>query len=229
MSDRRHVHIDDEERVAAVMSRELEALAALSAIQPPVGFTDRVMAAVAAEPRPQPVRAFGVALVGGHLGAALASVGDAWRVVVGGSTTLGVRAQALALVLVVTIGSLAVAGGATVGAIGLLTADPLPTPAQTTPLPTPTPSPTPTPTPSPSPEPTGMQGTNETPEASPDANETPDTSKSPDAGETPGTSKSPEPTGTREPSNTREPSRTPEPTETPSPSSTGTDDHGGDG
>ena len=106
-----------------------------SGIQPPVGFADRVMAAVAHEPLPQPVRAFGAALVAGRLGAALRSIGDAWRVGTGGSTPLWLRAQALALVLVVAIGSLAVAGGATVGAIDLLSANQSPGPSPTAPCP----------------------------------------------------------------------------------------------
>lgn len=221
MSDGLPIHIDDEERLAAEMSRELEALAVQSPAPSPIGFADRVMAAIAEEPLPQPVRAFTVALLAGRLGAALASVGDAWRVVVGGRATLGVRAQALALVLVVTGGSLAVAGGATVGAIGLLAAHPSPTPALTTPIPTPTPSPTTSPSPSPTPEPAETPETSATPEASPGANETPD------ANETPGASETRPPTGTPDSSETPEASKAPEPTQTSSPSPTGTDDHGG--
>jgi hypothetical protein len=115
------IHPDDEERVATDMSRAIEALASEAGVRPPVDFADRVMAAIATEPLPQPVRAFGVALLAGGLNAAAASVGDAWRVVGGGLTPLAVRVQALALVLALTVASLAVAGGATVGAIGLLT------------------------------------------------------------------------------------------------------------
>ncbi len=83
------------------MARELEALAAASHVKPAAGFADRVMNAVASEPLPQPARAFGAAVGARRLGAALASIGDAWRVVVSGPTPLAVRAQALALVLVV--------------------------------------------------------------------------------------------------------------------------------
>ena len=60
----------DEERLAAEMARELEAMTMTSGVVPSGDFTDRVMAAIAAEPVPQPVRAFGIALVAGRLGAA---------------------------------------------------------------------------------------------------------------------------------------------------------------
>jgi hypothetical protein len=174
------VHPSDEERFATEMSRQLEALTMTiaSAIKPTEGFADRVMAAIAGEPLPQPVRAFGIALVGGHLRAAAAALGDAWRTISSAPTPIAVRAQALALVLVVLIGSLAVAGGATVGAMGLLSGTP-PTPGPSVPppslvIPSPSPSPAPEPTPSEgpvesstaepsdSPEPTHTAGTHET-------------------------------------------------------------------
>jgi hypothetical protein len=191
------IHPDDEDRVAALMSRELDAVAAENAIRPSAGFADRVMAAVAGEPLPQPVRAFGVAIVGGRLRAAIASVGDAWRVIGGGSTPIFVRAQALALVLVVTMASLAVAGGATVGAIDLLNANQPATPPPTAPVPT---KPVASPIPSPSP--------NSTPDASPDASSAPQASQAP------------QPTPTEAPPATERPR-----TATPRPTST--DDHGG--
>ena len=114
-------HPSDEERVAADMTRELEAMTMTSA--PPVSddFADRVMAAIADEPLPQPVRAFGLALRRRPppRGAARRSAMRGGR----SSSTrapLSVRAQALALVLVVVVGSLGLAGGAAVGALGLL-------------------------------------------------------------------------------------------------------------
>ena len=230
------IHTADEERVAADMSRELETLAAQSGIRPPLGFADRVMAAVAEEPLPQPARAFRVALVGGRLGAALASVGDAWRVVVGGSTPLGVRAQALALVLVVTIGSLAVAGGAAVGAIDLLTANPPTTPSPTTPLPNelqPSPSPSPNPSPSPSPDRSPNPSPSPSPDRSPDGSPTPDANKTPALTKTPGATQrpatvTPRPTGTDDHDGSGgggDDSGGGD--QTPSPTATGTDDHGG--
>lgn len=215
MSGRQPIHKDDEERVAEEMSRELEALAADSGIQSPVGFADRVMAAVAQEPLPQPARAFGIALGGRHLRAAVAAVGDAWRVVVRGSTPLGVRAQALALALVVTIGSLAVAGGAAVGAIDLLTANP-PTPSPTTPLPSELqPSPSPSPTPSQVPEPLPVAS------GTPDAAETPELTETPGANQGPRTA-TPSPTGTDDHGGGSGGGG-----QAPSPTAIGTDDHGG--
>jgi len=176
------IHPDDEERIASTMSRDLEGLAAESAIRPPTGFVDRVMAAVAAEPLPQPARAFGVALLGGRFRAAAATVGDAVRVVVGGSTPVAVRAQALALVLVLAIGSIAIAGGAAVGAIDLLSANQTPAPSQTTPLPSePQSSPSPTPSPSFTPEPSSTPEMTETPEPT-EPTETPEATQRPGGG-----------------------------------------------
>ena len=51
-----------------------------SNLAPTEDFADRVMAAVAAEPSPQPIAALGTAVRGGRLGAALAAIGDSWRV-----------------------------------------------------------------------------------------------------------------------------------------------------
>jgi hypothetical protein len=194
------IHPDDEERAAAEMSRDLAGVAAEIDIRPPAGFADRVMAAVANEPLPQPARAFGVALLGGRLRPAIASLGDAWRVLGGGSRPLVVRAQALALVMVVTIGSLAIAGGATVGAIDLLSAIAPVTPPPTTPAPT---GPITSPLPSVSPS--------STPDPSPDA--------SLDASPTPEATETTQPTPTETPAPTERPRTTPRPTPT--------DDHGG--
>jgi uncharacterized membrane protein YgcG len=216
VTDQRPIHVDDEERIAAEMASELEALAAESSVAPAAGFGDRVMAAVAREPLPQPARAFGAALAARRLGAALASIGDAWRVVVGGSTPIFVRAQALALVLVVTIGSLAVAGGATVGAIDLLNANQPPHPSPTTPLPSDLQA---SPSPSPSPNPTGEPSTESAP--TPDASETPEGTDTPGATQTPELA-TPRATGTDDHGGGSGGGG-----ETPHPTATGTDDHGG--
>jgi hypothetical protein len=176
------IHPGDEERIATTMSRDLQDLAAESAIRPPVGFVDRVMAAVAVEPLPQPARAFGVALLGGRFRAAAASLGDAVRVVVGGSTPVAVRGQALALVLVVAIGLIAIAGGATVGAIDLLSANHTPAPSPTTPLPSePQPSPSPSLSPSLTPEPSSTSEATETPEPT-EPTDTPEATQRPGGG-----------------------------------------------
>jgi uncharacterized membrane protein YgcG len=179
MSGPMPLHPADEDRVVADMTRELDGLAMDSSIQPPAGFADRVMAAVAAEPLPQPVRAFGVALLGGRMRAAVASIGDAWRVTVGGSTPLAVRGQAVALVLVVAIGSIAIAGGAAVGAIDLLNGTQGPPPSFTAPVPS-------FPAPSPSPSPSSSIEASPSPDALP--------TETPEPAETPRTT--PSPTGT---------------------------------
>ena len=227
MSGERTVHPADEERIAAGMARELESMTMTSAIQPSEGFADRVMLAIADEPLPQPVRAFGLALLGGHLRSAAAALGDAWRTVSSGLAPVAVRAQALALVLVVLVGSLTVAGGAAVGALGLL--------GPTTPIPSPSgpppsvrqPSPSPSPDPSllPSPE----DGAGPSPEASPsdDPSETPEATETSDSHETPDSTDGPQ-TSTPEPAETDDHSgsgsgsgsdHTPDPAET--------DDHSG--
>ena len=199
MSRQLPVHPSDEDRIAAGMERELEAMTMTSPVLPGDGFADRVMAAIADEPLPQPVRAFGLALVGGHLRSAIAAVGDAWRTIASTPAPLAVRAQALALVLVVAVGSLALAGGAAVGAMGLLDRDDAPRPSQPAPsvAPSPSPSPSRSPSPSPSPEPT--------PSASPESTETPEATETPD-------------------DSTAAPTSRPR---TATPTATGTDDHGG--
>jgi uncharacterized membrane protein YgcG len=217
VTGQRPIHVDDEERVATEMARELEDLAGQSGMAPSAAFTDRIMAAVAHEPVPQPARAFGAALAARRMGAAVASIGDAWRVLVGGSTPLAVRAQALALVLVVAVGSLAVAGGVTVGAIDLLNANQPPHPSPTAPQPTeppssPSPSPSPNPSPSLSPSTTVEPSTDAAP--TPDATETPGGNGTHGGNETPGASEMPGATHR---------------TETATPHPTGTDDHGGGG
>ena len=226
------IHPGDEERVAAKVSRELESLAAESGVQAPVGFVDRVMAAVAREPLPQPARAFGAALLGGRFSAAIASIGDAWRVVLGGSTPIDVRAQALALVLVVAIGSLMLAGGAAVGAMGLLNANPSTNPAPSTPLPSevvPSPSPNPSPNPSVSPEASPSVEPTGSPEPTNTPNETPSPTGTDDHGGGSGGNSGPGDggSGSGSGSGTGSGDEGSGSTSTPEPTATGTDDHGG--
>ncbi len=207
----------DEERLAAEMARELEGIGIAQTVHVSHDFADRVMAAVATEPLPQPVRAFGVALVAGHLRSAAAAIGDAWRVVTSSVVPVGVRAQALALVLVVAVGSLTLAGGATVGAIGLLSPDratPSPSPVVPSPSVAPSPSIGPTPTPSTSAEPSETVEPSET--ASPTSTAT-----------DPSRTETPSPTGTDDHgggsgsgSGSSGSTQTPEPAETPRPGET---------
>ncbi len=235
MTGQRPIHVDDEARIADEMAGELEAVAAHSHLAPPDGFADRVMASIAQEPLPQPARAFGAALAARRLGAALAAVADAWRVVGGGPVPVVVRAQALALALVVTFGSLAVAGGAAVGAIDLLSANQASRPSPTEPEPSqlqasPSQSPSPT-TPEPSTEPAPTQDVVETPEATATPGEiTGNETAAPRAtgtedhrGGSGGGGATPSPTGTEDQGGDGSGGGS----ETPSPS--GTDDHGGGG
>jgi uncharacterized membrane protein YgcG len=170
MSGSSQVHPDDEDRVVREMTRALEGAGTGPAVELPVGFADRVMAAVADAPLPQPARAFGLALAAGRMRAAASSVGDAWRVALGGFAPAAVRAQALALVLVVALASITLAGGATVGAVGLLASGPSPTPS----VPSLTPSPSVEPAPSVSPSPDPSETVEPTPSTEPTATGTDD-------------------------------------------------------
>jgi uncharacterized membrane protein YgcG len=160
-------------------ARELEAMTSGSDQPPGEDFADRVMAAIALEPVPQPATVAGSALRRGRPLGLLAAVRDAWRVALSGGRPLAVRAQALALVLVaaVAVGSLLSAGGyAVAGALGLFSSDPpavLPSPSPSpslppSPSPSVPPSPSPTPSASPSPVSTPVQ-TDETETESPGA------------------------------------------------------------
>ena len=211
---------------ALAAAREVESLAAFD-ITPTDGFADRVMVTIAAEPLPAPIVAVGAAARGGRLAALVASFGDVWRVAWSGGRPLAIRAQAVALVLVVIValgsaGSLALVGGWNALA-------PLRSP-ESTPVVSPeaTPSPTPSPSPSESAEPS------ESPSESPEPSDSAEPSGTPAAptdnggsGATPAVTPRPtvRPTATPKPTETPEPSSTPEPSPTPSP--TGTDDHGG--
>jgi uncharacterized membrane protein YgcG len=143
----------DEAAFAEAMARELERLAGASNLMPTEDFADRIMAAVAAEPSPQPIADLGSAVRSVRLGAALAAIRDAWRVAFGSSRPFVLRAQALALVLVVGVLSVGVGSAAVVGASKLFTPPAPPQPSQIAPTPSTPPSPSPSPTPSVSPSP----------------------------------------------------------------------------
>jgi hypothetical protein len=195
----------DELAADVLVARELEGVADRGTVRPSDGFADRVMAAVAAEPAPAPVRAAGAAVRRGSLAALGASLRDAWRVSTRTGFPMAARAQAMALVLVVM--ALAAGGGiATAGALGLL-GDHGPNPGPTlTAAPATLPVATETP-----------EATN--PPATPDGTLEPATDGSPEATESP----------SAEPQETVEPTETPEshggssggsPTERPASTST---------
>jgi uncharacterized membrane protein YgcG len=169
LSDDQSALTEAEVVAATAIARDLEAIAERDDA-PTVGFSDKVMAAIVAEPTPKPTRVFGAALRAGRFGTAVAAIGDAWRVAFGGGRPFAVRGQALALVLVVLIGLLGIGGGAAVGASRLLNPDvvpaPSPSPAPSVPAPSPSPAPSlvPSPAPTPSPSPTDTAEPTETAE-----------------------------------------------------------------
>ena len=203
-------------------ARQLEWLAATEDIGPSPDFADRVMAAVSREPAPRPVAAaLGAARRRSPL-AALAALGDLWRVAFTGGRPFAVRFPAMALVALLVLGSVG-AGALGAGALaGLLGRTPDATPAlspsplvpSSPPEPTPSPSPSVSPAESESAEPSGVPGSSESPEPS-DALE-PTGAPAQTQGATEGNIA--HPTGTQRP--TLWPTYTPEATETPRPGET---------
>ena len=190
------------------LARDLESVAARGSVRPSADFTERVMAAVAREPVAAPVRAAGTALRRGAFVAFVASLRDAWRVTVSPSFPMAMRAQAMALVLVVA-GVAAGSGAVTAGALGLLDGDrATPTPPVETPSPSIEATPEPSMTPQ-SPEPSGSD------------------SPSPSLDD-----ESSEPSGSAEPTETADdhtfvtPTQKVSPTRTPSPTQSPSDDSG---
>ena len=202
----------DELAVETRLARELEGTAARVSVRPSPEFTDRVMAAVATEPAAAPVLAARVALRHGALGAFLASIRDAWRVTLSPSFPMAMRAQALAMVLLVA-GFAAGTGAATAGALGVFDGDrPSPSIETAEPSVPVTQAPTAAPTAEPTESPESMEPST-SPEPSPSIED-----------ETPEPTRSEEPDETASP--TRKPSatRTPSPTSTPAPTETPSDD-----
>ena len=154
-------------------ARELEWLAASDDVGPGPDFADRVMAAVSREPAPRPLAAaLGAARRRSPL-AALAALGDLWRVAFTGGRPFAVRLPAMALVALLVVGSVG-AGALGAGALaGLLGRTPDSTPAlspsplaPSSPEPDASPSPSESPTESESAEPSGQPSSSESPEPS---------------------------------------------------------------
>ncbi len=159
-----------EQADALLAARELEALVAGATVRPTDGFEDRVMAAIATEPVPRLAVRPGSAVRGGIVASFLMTLRDAWGVATAGGRPIAVRAQALALILLVIVATTALAGvgAATVGSLLDRGRSPAPSVA-----PAPTVEPMPTgpstsigPMPSDSAEPSESGGASETPEAS---------------------------------------------------------------
>lgn len=209
---------------AALLStaRDLEAYAEAGMSVASAEFEDRVMAAIAAEPAPRLGVGSGV----------VATIVDAWRIAWGGSRPVALRAQALALLLLVGVTMASLGSLAAVGAARLLSPDaPPPSEAPTmTPSPTPTSTPTPSPSPEPSPTPSRSPSPSPTETAEPTGTDDHGGSSgsgssgsgssgggSSGSGSSGGGDRTPRPTETPEPDETPEPEDTPEPDETPRP------------
>lgn len=192
------------------LGRELEAFALAASVEVGFDFGARVMAALAAEPAPQPVAAVGRALATGRPLAVLAGLRDAWRVALGGGRPTVVRAQAFALVLLALLAFGAV--GSLAGAAALRTLELRQAPAPLVLVTTPSPVATSTPRPSPSAtatvEPTQTIEPTESPSTAPVLGPTPSVTPAHSARPTP------------------EPAETPRASETPDPSDDGSG-HGG--
>ena len=183
------------------MARELESQLAAADIHPSSGFADRVMAAVVAQPRPQPAMAAGLALRRGRFGAMLAALADNWRITFSGDHPLAVRAQAMAFVLIAVLAVGSLGGVAAIGAVRLLGPAPSvpgPAPSQLVPVTTPGPSLGPVDNATP----TGPS------EATPEPSETPEPTDTAKPNGTDDSGKTPRATATHEPTETAEPTET---------------------
>ncbi len=166
----------------------LEAELAAGDVHPAAGFADRVMDAIAEEPRPQPAIAAGLAMRRGRFGTMLAALADSWRVAFSGGRPLAVRAQAAAFVIVVLVAVGSLGGIAAVGAVNLLA----PARSQVA-------SPPVTPPAAPTAEP---------PSRPPAATHRPQATETPEPTETPDSSRTPRPSHSERPGETPEPSET---------------------
>ena len=109
-----------EQAQALATARELEAAVMAADVRPTPGFSERVMAAVATEPLPRPVVAFGLAARQGRARAAFGALVDTWRLAWSGGRPLAARAQALAIVAVLVLAVASVSGVAIAGVAGML-------------------------------------------------------------------------------------------------------------
>ncbi len=221
--------------IAQVMiaARELETLTELDTAGPSVGFEERVMTAIAAEPAPRLRLRSARAVRGGFVVAFLMSVRDAWRLATGGGRPLAIRAQAMAFVLLVVLATGSFSTVIAVGAASFLSSGPSPSPTlpgrTAHPTVAPTQNPTdglaPTTTPSPSP---GNDQTSE-PTATDESGETAEPTETDGAGGPTGPRDTATPTRTPRPTQTHEPDETDHPGETDEPGDTPTDNGGGSG
>jgi uncharacterized membrane protein YgcG len=208
----------DELGETLAIARALETQLATGGVHASTDFVDRVMSAVAAEPRPQPAMAAGLAMRGGRIGSLAAALGDSWRVAFSGGRPLAVRAQAAAFVLVAIVALGSVGSIAAVGAVRLLTPAQTPSgPQQPNQIVAPAPTPTPRAN-------NGLEAT-----GTPEPTETAEPTDTPEPAATAEPARTPRPGKTAEPANTPEPNETDDPHETDDPGGSNGDGSGGDG
>jgi hypothetical protein len=143
--------------VSLAVDRMLARYAQGTASTPDAGLSDRVMAAIAAEPAPAPIVAVAAAARAHRWNAVLAGLRDLWPVAWSGGRPWVIRTSAAAIVLAGLIGASSVGGLAAVGAWNALSQQRVPVVApivSPSPAPSPVPSSTSTPLPSPSANPT---------------------------------------------------------------------------
>ncbi len=209
---------------ALTAARILEQAIPSDDLRPSVGFTSRVMAAVASEPPPRAAGFLGGMLAQPGLRSLVASVGQAWATAWrGAGRPLGARAAALAYVLVVLLAAASIAGGAaigTAGAIGLFSSNGSPTPPIVAPSPSPVLPNGVVPTGSPAPSPSDPPAASASPDSSPASTKKPSATPLPGGGQVPlppgaGGVPSPTPSDDAHASYSPKPSRSPKPSETP--------------
>jgi hypothetical protein len=186
------VNLGEADRAAAyAAARELESALPSDPPHSPVGFADRVMAAVASEPSPVAMGFLAGLLAHPSIRSFIGSLRGAWVVAASGvGRSAGARGLALAYVLAVVVIGTSLSGLAayrTIGALGLLGVDRSPVPSASVPSPT-----------------SSLDGALPVRSADPDA--------SSDLRE------SAEPTGSTGPAESAEPGGSAEPTESPGPS-----------
>lgn len=234
---------------ARVAARLLERTVNEPTVAPGGTFVDRVMAAVATEPLPEPTTAARHAVRDVRPLGLIAALRDAVRVTFSGGRPYAVRLSAAPLATVALL--LALGGGSliVVGAAQLLphpsSTDPLPSVPVTPPAPSDTPSaPVPSPSSAATPPPTNTSAPTATPRPTRTASPTPaGTTATPrptatgaatampmaTGTETPGPSRTPRPNGTPKPNQTPKPNETSKPTSTSGGGGSGSDGSGSSG
>jgi hypothetical protein len=209
---------------ALAIARELDASLAASDVHPSATFADRVMAAIAVEPLPQPSIAAVLAVRRRRIGALVGALADTWRVAMTGGRPLAVRAQAAAFVLIAVVAFASLGGVAAAGALQILgphSTARVELDSSTTPVPPATPAAVAAPTPR---VPAAVSGPTDS--AAPTDSPAPSEAAAPNDSAAP--NHAPRETGapvrtatpTEDGTRTPHPGRTPRPTDTPAPTDT---------